>query len=248
MSPEPVQFDEHLQHILDTDEDNLQPYNQVRASSMGYCPRRMQVSKVNGNQFPRHVKAAAFLGSAMHKELQQHELYDDADVPSMMQFEGETFQTYRGDDGRITNITGHFDAIDSEATLYDFKTMSNLYYVQDGPKDHHEDQVQTYLNLTDTDRAEIVYLSRQIDRDNEEMPIDVEQHTVERDQAYYENELVPKAHDVRQWAEEYGPAIAAGEKLDPEVLDEPCDSFFCENEDLDPEVFAVDAVGFEDAA
>ena len=230
---EPINFQQQLNEILGHQRDDVHPLNMIPASSIGYCPRQIVNSKLGLKTIPRPNQAQMFMGSGMHKQLQQHELYQD---PKMIKFEGEVSEWFEDDDGDFTYLTGHFDAIDEQNIIYDIKTTNGLQYVQNDPKDMHVDQLQTYMNLADdVDHGELVYIQRWIDKDDEENPMPVVQHGVDKDEDYFENELVPKAHEAREYVEELSEDYLKDEKVDESLLPEKCDSWLCDIEELDGE-------------
>lgn len=226
-----IEFDEKMNEIIEYQQNKLEPYNEIRASSIGYCPRQMLVSKLGLKTIPRPNLAQMFIGRGIHKALQIEEYYGDESVD----FEGEVSGVFERD-GRETVITGHYDLMDESGVIYEWKTTNGLQYVEEEPKDHHVDQMQAYLNLADTERGELVYIQRWIDKDDEDEPMPVIQHSIERDRDYFEDVLVEKAHDVREMSEEYGPILKETNIIQEGVLPEPCDSFFCRVETLDDRV------------
>jgi hypothetical protein len=175
-------------------------------------------------------RAQMFMGSGIHKQLQQRDLYQDT---RMVEFESEVSDWFEDADGDITYVVGHFDALDENGVLYDFKSTNGLKYVRSSPKDMHVDQLQAYMNLSDdVDHGELVYIQRWIDKDAEENPMPVVQHGVEKDTDYFHDELVPRAHEAREYVEQISGDYLENGKVDESMLPEKCDSWLCDIEEL----------------
>lgn len=237
-----IDFEEKFPEILEYSEDRLKPYSHIHASSMGYCPRQRVLSKLGGTTSHEDNLAKMFKGSAIHKELQQHHFYDD---PEMVAFEGGVEDSFTSDrDGRETVLTGSFDALDEFGNLYDFKVTSGLQYVEDEPQDHHVPQGQVYLNAiepgdfgldVEVDQLHFVYIQRWIDQTegNESMP--VVQHTVEKDEEFYEDVLKPRADGTRMLVEDLAEDYEDQGFISEEDIPPQCGCWLCGLEELDPD-------------
>jgi hypothetical protein len=189
-------------------------------------------SKLGLKEVPNDQRAKMFLGDAIHLKLQNHDFYED---PSIVSFEREVEEEFENDTG-TTVIRGHSDAVDENGVLYDFKTTSNVEYVQDEPNAADVDQVQTYLNLTDdAEEGRLVYLSRWIDDDSMANPFQVVQHEVPLDEDRFYNDLVDKAHSAREDAEILAEIKDAYGAVPERYLPEKCDNWLCDIETLDDE-------------
>lgn len=72
--PNSIDFEQRFPEILDYSEDDLQPYTEIRSSSMGYCERQILTGKLGVKQFHEHVKASMQLGTGLHRALQDPEV------------------------------------------------------------------------------------------------------------------------------------------------------------------------------
>ena len=154
---QPINFEEIINNKIfegSTDKNNeAQSDKKFRPSSAGFCERQMFLSKAGLKKFNKSIIGAMKAGSLLHewieKDLKEKGLTEQSILTEFKDTDINPNKVY---------YEGTFDFYD-HSILYDFKSTSNLNYV-DGISDIHKDQLLIYMKGLGATKGSVVYIDK----------------------------------------------------------------------------------------
>lgn len=121
--------------------------NTFYPSSAGYCIRKQWFERKYPKIFPVQTYKHFLMGNLLHEWVQKN-LFPNAINEESIQW------TDKG-----LKIRGRIDCI-SDGIIYEFKSIKNLHYVKEAPKEEHVKQLNLYLHAKGYDKGVIVYFTK----------------------------------------------------------------------------------------
>ena len=154
---QPINFEEIINNkIFEGYQDknnDAQPDKKFRPSSAGFCERQMFLSKTGLKKFDKSAIGAMKAGSLLHewieKDLKEKGIVEKSVMIEFKDIDSNPNELY---------YEGTFDFYD-HSILYDFKSTSNLNYV-DGISNIHKDQLLIYMKGLGAAKGSVVYIDK----------------------------------------------------------------------------------------
>lgn len=150
---QPINFQQEIQQKLKQRNGHSHTEldkNTFRASSVGYCPRQILLSKLGVKKFDADTQGRFQTGDFIHDWIQenilpQHPTKHENQVTVQL--------------GDIT-LKGHYDCFDPvNEIVYDFKSRSSWYKYQP-PYERHLQQLEVYMRALGVTKGQMVYVSK----------------------------------------------------------------------------------------
>lgn len=190
-----------------------EPLELFHPSSAGYCARQIFLSKLGVKIFPEEIRGAMMSGTILHNWIQSFsKVKKDFHIEQVHVLEIPNTNLYFQGKIDLKNKKNDF--------VIDIKSIANLYYVKFDPMKPHISQINIYMSMAKSEKAEILYIQKK--------NLETLTHTIKFDQALLNNTF-EKIKLVYNALKLFDNGNNAGIPFDK------CDCYSCREEKLNPD-------------